>query len=896
MSMQEAISKRYQALLSASLSIHRFLLGEEGLAELLQGTCDRLVQNNLNQAVWIVLLGSDMGGAIAAEAGFGERFNAIRALLKDSQLPDCGRRCLESPETGHVVCRHCSCGVCSTDADGQGKGIAVAIRCRPGLKGFLFVEYLSSLTDVKVEAVLYEQIAHSLGQAVRRLLAVDESKRREQELKQVEERFELALYASQAGLWDWNIKSGEMYASPERKKYLDYREEGETVGVSALQGIIHPDDQDNVLQVLNDHLAGKSDEYRIEYRIKDRQGEWRWFLDRGKVVERDEKNMPVRMTGTHQDITRQKKQDEALITVQRQLHEAVDHERTFLQSVIDGAADPVMAIDNEYNILLMNKVAAQLQQVDPETVRSGEQKCYRQFAGKDRPCTNRRYPCPVREVRNNGRAVTLVHNPYHGNGINNTFEVEVSPLRDKTGAVYGIIEVARDITDRLRIEKELRESRSRFYRLAHHDSLTGLPNRLLFKDRLEQAILKARRTKTMVAILFLDLDRFKIINDTLGHDVGDALLVEVAARLQALCRRSDTVARIGGDEFVFVLDNIRDRESVERIAGKIIDAMKRPVRVNNNVLNVSTSIGIALYPEDSDEINGVIKCADTALYQAKNEGRSNFKLYSPEMVMMHNPLQIQEQHLRKALQLDQFFLEYQCQFELSTGKVVGMEALLRWRHPEQGVLYPADFLYLAEGTDIIVDIGHWVLERVCSQLVSWQQDGIEPVPIAVNISSRQLRHPGFQPMISSLLTKHALSAHLLEIELDEAAMMEGYHAEGLHGLKQISRLGVRLAVEDFGSGRFSLGDLQRFPLSRLKIDSSFMGRLSDNNIAVIVDAIIVLAHNLGITVLAEGVEKEDQLQFLHEHHCDQAQGFFLARPAEAGRVDKYLKGKLPLPG
>ncbi len=707
----------------------------------------------------------------------------------------------------------------------------------------------------------------------------------------MEERFELALYASQAGLWDWNIKTGEMYTSHDRKDFLDYREENGGQGISTLQRSIHPDDKKQVLQVLNDHLAGKTDEYRIEYRIRDREGEWQWFLDRGRVVERDDKNMPVRMTGTHQNITRQKKQDEALAAVQQQLHEAVDYERSFLQTVIDGAADPVMAIDTRYNVLLMNKVATELLHVDPEIVRRGGRKCYQLFAGRDRPCSDEQYPCPVQQVQEKGRPVTLVHNRYHGNGINNTFEIEASPLRDTEGEIYGTIEVARDITDRLRIEQELRESRSRLYRLAHHDSLTGLPNRLLFKDRLEQAIFKARRKGTRVAILFLDLDRFKNINDTLGHDVGDGLLIEVARRFQAQCRQSDTVARIGGDEFVFILDDIGNHGNAEVVAGKIMAAIAKPIQVNGHDLHISTSIGIAVYPDDSDNLDGVIKCADTALYQAKDDGRNSYRLYSSEMGRRRHSLHLQERQMNEALRKEQFFLEYQCQLELKSRKLVGLEALIRWRHPEQGVLYPQDFLFQAEESGLIVEIGSWVLQEVCRQIAAWKQEGLTPVPVAVNISPRQLRDAKFQGMVAEILARYGLSADLLELELDEAAMMEGRHTGGLHGLEEVSRLGVRLAVEDFGCGRFSLGDLQRLPLSRLKIDSSFMGRLSEPNIAVIVDAIIVLAHNLGITVLAEGVEREEQLRFLLEHDCDQVQGYYLARPAGSDVVVGLLAGK-----
>jgi len=883
------ITPCYQAMQAASLAIHRLLLSEQNLPTLLQGICDELIEVEINKAAWIVLLDDEVGSVITAEAGLGERFNQIMEPLRHAELPDCGKRCLEQKGDAVIFCHHCNCGVCSTDSDNQ--AVAVVLRCRPGLIGFLVIEIASGEKLEQAGLQLLQEMAQSISQALRRLFSVKKSRQREHELKQVEERFELALYASRAGLWDWNIKTGEMYTSPDHKGILDYRDGNGPHGVSALQGVIHPDDQDQVMQVLNDHLAGKTDEYLIEYRIKNRQGNWKWFLDRGRVVERDEKNMPVRMTGTHQDITRQKNQEEALAAVQQQLHDAVDHERNFLQTVIDGAADPVMAIDIEYNILLMNRVATELFRVDARVVRQGEKKCYQLFQGTDHPCTDKRYPCPVQEVMKNGQVATLVHKPYHGNGINNTFELEVSPLRNKDGTLYGTIEVGRDVTDRLRIEKELRESRSRLYRLAHHDSLTGLPNRLLFEDRLEQAILKAKRTGTKVAILFMDLDRFKVVNDTLGHDVGDRLLIEVAARLQKQCRQSDTVARIGGDEFVFILDDIRNRKNAELVAAKIMDTLAQPVPINSHDLQASASMGIALYPDDSTEIDGVIKCADTALYQAKGEGRSRYKMYTSEMALNDDADRLQEEQIASALELNQFFLEYQCQIDLASGTIVGLEALLRWQHPEQGVLYPYDFLLREEESGKIVEIGYWVLEEVCRQLADWQQAGIEPVPVAVNVSPRQLRDSGFKSMVADALARYSLPSELLEIELNEAAMMEGCPTNGLCELEKVSRLGVRLAIEDFGSGRFSLGDLQRLPLSRLKIDSSFMGCLSDTKIAIVVDAIIVLAHNLGITVLAEGVEREEQMQFLREHGCDQVQGFHLARPVRADVVAGLLAGK-----
>ena len=629
--MQPILPPAENALLTASLAVHRLLLREQDLPTLLQGICDLLIAEGLNHSAMIVLFDNEVGSVITAEAGLGDRFERIMQRLRNSELPECGRLSLEREDGSAVLCTHCYCGVCSGDGQGKNTAIAAAIRCPPGLAGFLVVEIPPSRPVGQAALDEYQNMAASIGQALGRLFAAEEARQRELELKRVEERFELALYASRAGLWDWNIKTGEMYTRPDRKKILHYQDNDNDPGVSPLHGIIHPDDQDRVMQVLNDHLAGKTDEYRIEYRIKDRQGNWKWFLDRGRVVERDEKNMPVRMTGTHQDITGQKQQEETLAAVERQMHETVSHERNFLQTVIDGAADPVMAIGTDYTILLINRIAATMLQVDPKITSLTDEKCYRFFLGRSKPCTDKDFPCPVREVHRQKHSVTLIHRSYHGNGINNTYEIEASPLRDQDGNIYGAIEVARNITDRLRIEKELRESKSRLYRLAHYDPLTGLPNRLLFEDRLNQAILKARRNSTRLGILFLDLDRFKQINDTLGHDVGDELLRAVAKRLQNQCRQSDTVARIGGDEFVFILDDLHGREGAEVVANKILNALEEPIILDNHELEISTSIGIAMYPDDSTDIDGVIKRADIALYQAKEDGRNQYRLYHPAM-------------------------------------------------------------------------------------------------------------------------------------------------------------------------------------------------------------------------------------------------------------------------
>lgn len=883
------VVKRQKQLLQTVLQVSRFLLVENDFTTMLQGICDRMTDTQSPyQECWLVLIDTEHGGVITAESGLGEKFDPIMDDLRRGILPHCGELVLESGSAAAIVCNDCTTTACTHRAGGDDFPVLASfIACRENLSGFFVVQQTDDSKVDKETLQILGDLGTSIGQALKNLLQMEEAVQRERELKRIEERFELALYATQAGLWDWNIKTGEMFTSPDNKGHLDYRE-GEESGIGGWQGLIHPEDKKRVMQVLSDHLSGKTEEYRIEYRVKDEEGAWRWFLDRGRVVERDGQHMPVRMTGTHQDISRQKEKDMELATAAERLHAAVEKERSFLQTVIDSAGDPFMVIDMDFHVLLMNEAAANIMAVSKKL--TGSEKCYRLFCDSDIPCTDDRFPCPVEDVRRRGKRTNLVHNPLHGNKVNNTFELEVSPLHDQNGQLLGIIEVARDITDRLRIENELRNSQSRLYQLAHHDALTGLPNRLLFKDRLERAIAKAQRNKSKVAILFLDLDRFKNINDTLGHDVGDDLLVEVAKRLQKQCRKSDTVARLGGDEFVFILEDIQQSSDIAVVAKKILDAMKRRVIAGEHELFVSTSIGIGIFPDDSNDTEGVIKCADTALYRAKEDGRSNYKFYKTDMDTAAYQQLLLETELRKAISEEQFYLEYQPQFDLKTKQLTGFEALIRWNHPEHGLVPPNDFIPLAEENGLIVSIGSWVIEQVCRQMAAWQEAGLALVPIAVNVSARQFRDKKFVAHTSNVVQQSGIEPKLLEIELTESTVMDKVE-ETIVELERITRFGIRLAVDDFGTGYSSLAYLQRFPLNRLKIDQSFVREIAnDRSIHMIIQAIITMAHSLGLTVLAEGVEENEQLHFLEENNCDQVQGYLLGHPLSGeNAVDLLVK-------
>jgi len=878
---------RPSALLRAAYAVCRFLILEQDLPALLQGICDRIAVRGLYPSALLVLFDQESGGMITAETGLGERIASIMAALKEGHLPECGAWVLQSASDEAVVCANGTCRLCpQSGASSPARAVCAPLRCTSSLSGFLILQLPPAIEPPPEETATITELAEAVSQALRQLFVFEAVQFREQELQRAEERYELALHASQAGLWDWNIKTGEMYTSPDQWELLDYRKGDNTAGTS--RRFIHPEDRERVLALLNEHLAGATDEYRIEYRVREQSGEWAWFLDRGRVVERDENKMPVRMTGTHQNITLQKRQEHALAAVQQQLHDAVDVERNFLQTVIDSAGDPVMVIDLDFNLLLINQAAARLARGNGEVVALQGQKCYHLFGGASGPCQDPRFPCPVVAVKKQQRPAKLMHNPYHGNNVNNTFELEVSPLKDGQGELYGIIEVARDVTDRLRIEKELRDSQSHLYRLAHHDTLTGLPNRLLFRDRLTQAINKAERNRTGVAILFLDLDRFKTINDTLGHDVGDDLLVEVAARLQRQCRQSDTVARLGGDEFVFVLEAVSSRKDAAVVAEKIMAALHMPVRIKGHELSITTSIGIALFPEDSDELEGVIKCADTALYAAKDIGRSNFQFYQRDIAPDGQRPQLGERQFREALQSGGLRLEYLPQFALPDSRLVGLKSLFHWDHPEMGLLPPGAFLAAADECGMLASLSRWQMEEVCGDLRSWSQQGLACVPVTLTLTSRQLLHPDFLPMVERALARYAIAPGLLILELRERTVANAA-TQALDLLARLGGLGLGLAVDDVGVDRCSLARLQQVSIRRLAIDRELLAAVPpDRDAAALVTAVIALGHALGLTVLADGVEREDQLVFLRAHGCDQAQGPQLAAPLSGEKASVLL--------
>lgn len=456
--------------------------------------------------------------------------------------------------------------------------------------------------------------------------------------------------------------------------------------------------------------------------------------------------------------------------------------------------------------------------------------------------------------------------------------VSISALRDQQGNITHYIASFTDITDRKAAEAKIE-------RLAHHDALTGLLNRYSLSMRLDQALLYARREQLRVAVLFIDMDRFKTINDSLGHQVGDQLLIEVANRLQGSVRESDIVARLGGDEFVVVLTNLKSLHELSSLAGKLFRSLGEPYSIANQRLHSSPSVGVALYPDDSDHAETLLKHADAAMYHAKNQGRNNVQYFKREMTEAATERLKIEQDLRTALVEESFELYYQPQVRASDRQIVGVEALVRWHHPEQGMMPPDKFIPIAEETGLIQALGTWILQEACRQLAAWRDAGLAPLRMAVNLSAHQLRSAGLVDQVAGLLAHHRLSAGSLELEITESVAMENPE-RAIGQLMALRDLGVELAIDDFGTGYSSLAYLKRLPIQTLKLDRSFVQDIeTDANDAAISRATMALAHSLGLKVVAEGVETEGQAAILADvYHADLLQGYYFGRPQPAAQL------------
>ena len=497
----------------------------------------------------------------------------------------------------------------------------------------------------------------------------------------------------------------------------------------------------------------------------------------------------------------------------------------------------------------------------------------------------------TRQVERNPIHLVLVHNKPMGlaagtillrrDGREAAIEDSAAPIHDWDGKITGAVIVFHDVTASQAISLKMAY-------LAQHDFLTDLPNRVLLNDRILQAIALGKRRSNHFAVLFLDLDNFKCINDSLGHETGDALLQSVAQSLLSCVRKSDTVSRQGGDEFVILLMEDKYGEKAALTAKKILAAMTAPHTVVDHQLHVTTSIGISIYPDDGEDVETLIKNADTAMYHAKEKGRNNYQFFKNEMNVQAVERQIIEVNLRRALERQEFVVYYQPKVNLETGMITGAEALLRWIHPDSGMELPGRFVAIAEDCGLIVPIGRWMLQQVCVQIDLWQKAGLRQIPISVNISALEFRHKDFVEEVRSIVHETGVLPSLLQLEITENVLMSDAEAS-ITLLLQLKKMGILLAVDDFGTGYSSLSYLQQFPIEVLKIDQSFLHDIAaTNGNGIIVSAVIAMGKSLGLLVVAEGVENQAQLSFLKAQNCEEGQGFLFSKPVAAERLAALL--------
>jgi diguanylate cyclase (GGDEF)-like protein/PAS domain S-box-containing protein len=560
----------------------------------------------------------------------------------------------------------------------------------------------------------------------------------------------------------------------------------------------------------------------------------------------------------------------------RRIHKLAEEQMRKLSSAIEQSADSVIITDPEGSIEYVNPAFEKITGYDRNEV-LGKTTAILRSGNHD----NAFYRQMWTDILD-GQSFHEVFVNRRKDGSLYYEQKTITPLKDDRGDISFFISTGKDITEQM-------DTRKRLHYVTSHDVLTGLPNRSLYIDRLTQAISRARWNNRVVAVLFLDLDRFKHINETLGYDAGDYFLKVVADRLSHCVRDGDTVARLGDDEFAIILEDLNHENDIPQQVNKIFQSMEEPLEFDGHELFITLSIGVSLYPNDGEDATTLIQCADISIHRAKEGGTSNYQFYSNDLSSKTVDTLMMESDLRRALERNEFILHYQPQLSLESGDITGVEALIRWQHPELGLIPPVKFIPLLEETGMIVDAGEWVLREACRQCAVWLKEYNERIRMSVNISAVQFGNIELIDTVRNVLNETGLPASLLEMEITESTVMHSPQ-NAISILQEFNNMGIRLSIDDFGTGYSSLSYLSRFPLTTLKIDRSFVSQmLEQRQHAAIVTSIISLAHNLDLNVIAEGVEQDEQRQFLLEHHCNEMQGFLFSPPVSAENLTVMLK-------
>ena len=670
---------------------------------------------------------------------------------------------------------------------------------------------------------------------------------------------------SNAGVGIYIVQDGKFVYVSELYQKLSGYTDAELIGTYSL-GNIYPDDREMVREEAIKCLKGKSFE-PYEYRFVKKNDEVMWALETITPIAYKGERATL---GSFMDITERKQAEEAL----RQSEEKY---RTILESIQEAYFE----VDLDGKFTFFNDSMARLTGHSKEELLGMNHK---QFTNEE----------TAKEVFQAFDNVYTTGEPSKGfdwqiirkDGGEGFVEASVTLQKDLSGKPTGFKGMIRDITERKRTEQQINY-------MATHDVLTGLPNRLMFNQLLNQAIRSAQRHKRQLAVLFIDLDRFKTINDSLGHEAGDRLLKEIGKRFKRSLRADDVIGRMGGDEFVILIEEVNELNQVALVAHKILSSTIKPMVLTGEECRITASIGISIYPKDGLDEQSLMKNADIAMYFAKEEGRNNYQFYSKDIQSQSNKRFSIETNLRRALERNELSLEYQAKLDFKTGMITGVEALLRWDNPYLGSVTPSQFIPVAEETGLIVPIGRWVMKTACAQNVAWQRQGLPPVCMAVNLSLRQLMDDNLLKDIKAALDDSGMAPNLWELEITESMVMHNpmYLIEVLTNIKKI---GVRLAIDDFGTSYSSLAHIKHFPIDTLKVDRSFIRNLlQDSENQAITEAIIAMGKTLSITVVAEGVETQAQKDFLRDHICDEMQGFYFSKPVTPDQFGDLLRNHDP---
>jgi len=690
-----------------------------------------------------------------------------------------------------------------------------------------------------------------------------ERKRAEEMFRASERELSAILNSLQDAYYRADIEGRLIRVSPSVQRLLGYAPK-QLLGTMMADLYVNPQEREIFLRQLEEQ-GGVIENY--ETQLKHKNGSFVWVSTNAHYI-RDKQGNPVGVEGTARDIS--------------QLKAAEDLNSRFGR-ILDNSSNEIYVFDADtLHFTQVNRGARQnlgyskreLERLTPLDLKPDY--TWKGFTELLQPL-----------YRGEQKQIILQTRHLRKDGTLYPVEVRLQLSQQESPPVF--VAFIQDISERIQNEKQLQY-------LAHYDALTNLPNRVLFTDRLDQSLARARWHGRAVAVLFLDLDRFKIINDTLGHNVGDQALQALSERLKSCVREGDTVARLGGDEFAIVLEDIASADDVAPSARKVLDVLSQPFLLDKHEFIITTSIGISLFPLDGGNTHTLLKHADIAMYRAKEEGRNTYQFYSADMSAKAFERLNLETNLRHALEREEFVLYYQPQQNLADGRVFGVEALLRWRHPDLGLISPMEFIPLLEETGLIIPVGEWVLNTACLQARAWNDSGLKPLRMSVNLSGRQINNSNFIATVEQVLKHSKFDQVLLELEMTESVLMHNMQTT-IKTLETISEIGVRLAIDDFGTGYSSLSYLKRFPIDTLKIDRSFIHDLTQNpEDATLVEAIIAMGRTLHLNVIAEGVETEQQVKFLRMYDCDSIQGYLISQPLPAQELTGLLHDKLAITG